>query len=238
MQYLMLFLFCFLGSSIQGATGFGFAIFTTPFLLMFLPIKTVTPVVLFMVLGTSLQVAFRLQKHINYKFMVYPAIGSIGGAAAGAYFFMNISADVLKTILGIILILLSAYFLFFNKRLRIKASIPNGLIFGTLSGITGAMFGMAGPAFVIYFFSSLKDKMEYNASIQAAFVLNSIYGILVHMFYGNITSDVITFSLTGAIAVIVGSMAGLRIFKRIKKAALSKVIYSFMVIMGVMMVVQ
>lgn len=120
----------------------------------------------------------------------------------------------------------------------IKNSIRNGIIMGTFSGILGGLFNVGRPPLVIYYFSAMPDKMEYNASIQATFAFSSIYTVFLHFLYDNINMMVIKLAVVGIIAITIGCTAGLWIFKRLNMEIISKAIYSFMAIMGVMMITK
>lgn len=150
---------------------------------------------------------------------------------------MNFEVDLLKVILGSVLIVLSVYFYWFKNSIQVKASTRNGIIAGFISGILGGMFNIGGPPLVIYYFCALKDKLEYNASLQATFNLSAIYTIALHILYGNINTTVLKYTAVGVIAVSVGCSIGLWIFKKIEKETISKAIYSFMAIMGIMMII-
>lgn len=62
--------------------------------------------------------------------------------------------------------LLSIYFWFFNKKIRLRPTLPTQIGTGVLSGLMGGFFNMQGPPAVLYFISTTKDKNQYMALAQ------------------------------------------------------------------------
>jgi uncharacterized membrane protein YfcA len=181
------------------------------------------------------QISWRLRKHINVKVLIPTVLACFVGRSAGVYILETQSTNVLKIVLGISLVILSVYLACFSSKINIKGTIRNGLTAGVFSGILGGMFNISGPPLVVYYFSAIKDKMEYNGTIQATFLISGLYSIILHIMLGNISFEVIKFTAAGAVAVTAGSSFGLWIMNRIRKDSLSKVIYSFMAVMGLFM---
>lgn len=238
MNYLIVFITGILGGSIQGSTGFGFAILAMAVLPFFIPFKVASSVVLIMSITMNAQVLMKLRKYINYRMIIPTTIGAFVGRSIGVYGLMNLNVDILKTILGIVLVVLSGYFYKFNNKIRMKASARNGTIMGLFSGLLGGLFSIGGPPLVIYYFSAIENKMEYSAAIQATFILSNMYTLLLHFFYGNINLTVIKYAGVGFIAITAGCYIGLYIFEKLNRDALSKAIYAFMALMGAMLIIK
>ena len=113
----------------------------------------------------------------------------------------------------------------------------NGLFSGLISGIFGGLFNITGPSLVIYYFSSIKDKKEYQGTIQATFFFSILFTISIHMFNGNITFDILKMATVGLAAVIIGSLIGLNIFKHLNKNLIRKILSVVMFIMGIMLII-
>ena len=133
-------------------------------------------------------------------------------------------------------ILISIYFLF-NETFHLKPSKTNGIFSGLISGLFGGLFNITGPPLVIYYFSSIENKKEYQGTIQATFFFIVIFTIIIHLFNGNITYDILRMSSVGLIAVIIGSIIGLNIFEHLDKNLIKKILSIVMMIMGFMLVI-
>lgn len=238
MEYILLFIACLLGSILEGATGFGFSIFAISVLPFFIAFKTASPIVLLLALTISMQVSYRLRSHLNIKLVIPTILASIPGRNLGVYGLMVLNTDSLKILLGIALVLLAIYQAFFNKRIRVRNSIRNGIIAGFISGVLGGMLNIAGPPLVIYFFSITDDNLEYTECLQVNYLISSIYNVFLHILYGNINSKVLSLTGVGIISVSIGCYLGLLILRKLNKQTLNRFIYSFMTIMGLVLIIK
>ncbi len=235
MELFYIFLIILIGSIIQGATSFGFAIVSMPFLVLFLPVKTATILVLILAAFLVFFIFIKMRKHVSYQAIIYVIIGSYIGVAVGVFGLENLETNILQSILGILLILVSIYF-FFNKDINIKPTKTNGLFSGLISGLFGGLFNITGPPLVIYYFSSIENKKEYQGTIQATFFFSILFTIAIHLLRGNITFEIIKMASVGLTAVILGSIIGLKIFDHLDKRLIKKILSIVMIIMGSMLI--
>lgn len=232
---ILLLIVSILGSFIQSITGFGCAILAMSILPLVLPFKTAAVAMALAALVMTFKVSFSLRENINYRILVIPFIASLAGRTIGVHILNSYDTNMLQKILGILLILLSLWFIFFNHAVKLEANSVTGLSAGLASGILGGLCNISGPPLVIYFFSVLKEKKEYNATIQATFFLGGLYTILLHILYGNITEEIVKLSAVAVVGVAIGSSIGLAMFSKINKKILSRIIYSFIMVMGIVM---
>ena len=103
------------GGIIQGVTGFGAGVV----MMMFLPLQYSVvqsagiSSAICMILCAAM--VYRYRKTINFKKIIAPAILYLAISSISILFAKMINQEVMKIILGIFLIILSLYFLFFNK---------------------------------------------------------------------------------------------------------------------------
>lgn len=238
MEYILFFLIILCGSVIQGATGFGFGILVMALLPFLLPFKLCSAIVLLLSLILNVQLAWSLRRNINFRILLPVLAAAFAGRYIGVYALMNLNDTVLRMILGCVLILLALYFTFKGNQIPIKPHIANGMTAGFISGIMGGMFNTSGPPLVIYYFSVIKDKLMYSATLQATFFFSALFSVVLHISYGNMNWTVLKFAGIGALAVAMGSMLGLHILKKLNREVLSKMIYSFLAVMGIMMLIN
>lgn len=235
MEYFIFTLVCILGSAVQGATSFGYAIVCMAILPFFLPFTTVVIAVQITVVVMTWYMVFRLYDDIDVKLILVPLIVSLVGRIIGVSLLVFINEGTMKKVLGIILVLIAVFFILLKGKIRIKNNAKNAMLAGAISGILGGLSNISGPPLVIYFLSSIEDKKKFHASLQFIFAISGTVSLLTHIYYGNLTMDAIKLSYFGTIAVIFGTSIGLHIFNRISKEFLSKSIYGFMILMGCMM---
>lgn len=238
MGYIWIMIVSLLGSIVQGATGFGYAMICMSLWTLVVPLKMASIIEVISAFVMTVGIAFKLRKHINYKLMIIPFFSSMVGSTIGVSILMAQEDDNLKKFLGIVLILLGLYFAFYSDKVKIKATISNSVIFGFISGFSGGLFNIGGPAMVIYLLTASKDKLEYNATLQANFALSIIYTFILHLYYGNVTLAALGYSAASTIGLVVGASIGLKIFHKLPQERLKKVIYTFIMIMGIVLLLR
>lgn len=234
--YILVFGIIFLSSFIHSSAAFGFSVFAMTLLPLMLPLITSTVIVKVALLIITTMMVIHLWKHINFRFIIMPICTSLLGTTLGFYLLMTVDAEILKRILGSMLVLLGIFMLITKGKLKMKKSFLAGAIMGTLSGLIGGLFNLSGVVLVIYYYSAIEDKLEYAASLQATFVVGAIYGTILNAAYGNFSADgVPELVAITIIAVILGCYAGLKVLKKISKQTIGHISYIYMIIMGIMM---
>lgn len=229
---------CLLSAVIQSVSGFGFAIFMMSVIPNVMPYGVSTAVSGLLSLGTNAANTVRYRKYIDWKQILFPAIGYFVVSFLVITFAAGKSDDLLKRILGGVLVILSIYFLFFSSRIRIRPTARNGLIAGGLSGVLGGLFSMSGPPIVVYMLSTGKEKEDYLGTIQMYFLITNVYTNVLRIINGMITKQVLILVLVGLIFSTIGFFIGVRLLKKIDAVMLKKIIYGFMAVSGLSMLLR
>lgn len=230
-------LIALLSAFLQSSTGFGFSILAMTLLPLVMPLKYAAAVTaissFFMIFG----IAVKLRKYINLKLMIFPLISSTVTSLIGVVAMMSSPDAVMRRILGAVLILLSVFFIFFNKRIRLRQTAANGLIAGSVSGLLSGLFNMGGPPMVVYFLSITEDKMEYNATLQCYFALNGGLVLILHLLMGNFNMQIMQYCGVALTGVALGALAGFGLFKKMTFQVIRKVVYGFMAVFGLYLLI-
>lgn len=229
-----LFLLSIGASFVQRTTGFGFGIFIMTMLPAIMPsYGEATTLSGILAMTTSLIIVFQTHKYIVWRRLL-PVLLTFIVVSVGAIFMLKrIEHGILNVLLGITLIIISFYFAFFSKRIKVKTTMPVQVAIGGLSGLMGGFFGMQGPPAVLYFVSSEPDKEHYLAITQAYFLLGNLMMTLARTYNGFFTVTVATGYLYGIAGVIVGNLIGTWVFRHIAGSLLKYIIYTYIGISGV-----
>ncbi|HHV96139.1 MAG TPA: sulfite exporter TauE/SafE family protein [Clostridiaceae bacterium] len=236
MKYVYFALVCFLSSLQQCFTGFGFAIISMPLLILLFPLRTISAVVALASLMLCSQVAFKMRKHIDFKIAAIPILSAFIGRTIGVNLLMTTNEKVLKPILGIVIILITIYIIFFKEKIKIKPNKVNGFISGISSGVLGGLFNTGGPPLVVYYLFALKDKLSYIGTIQFTFAIGNLYSVILHALHGNFNDSSVPLSLISLLAVTLGSFLGCRIISKVKNV--NYAIYASMIMMGIFLIFE
>ncbi len=228
----------FLAGLIQGVTGFGAGIV----------MMVVFPYLFNVVTGAALSGAicivlcltmvYRYRKFIRFKAIVWPALLFSFTSSVAIMFSTNIDQGLLKLILGVFLVVLSVYFLFFAKNTNVQVTPLLSFFFVVISGIFAGLFGIGGPLMVIYFLSISKSKEDYLGTIQSFFLIVGSYQTAFRIYNGILGIEHIQYILIGMLGVLGGVTIANRIVHRINSDMLRRLTYIFIGISGALNVVS
>lgn len=236
--FLLVFAVALLSSLSQVVTGFGFAIVLMALMPLFLPYDVC---IMISLIFSSLMCVWMLwifRKGIRFNYILMPAIFSSLGAVAGLIIGSHATPAIYMRLLGILLFVLSIWFLFFSSRVHIKANFMNGAISGIMSGIFGAMFSIGGPPLVLYYGAVTEDRDIYMASLQACFLSLSFISIAGRVILGFPLSNMSVYLVPCIAGVVCGIFPGLWVHKNVDAIQLKKIIYIFMCVAGVYIAVK
>lgn len=238
MDLLFVVIIAVVGSFTQSLSGFGFAIIAMALWPLVIPFHSAVLVEVITAFVMVVYISVKLFKHINFKLLIYPLITTFITSTFGIITLMTSTENLMRRILGGVLMILAAYLFLYSDKVKIKPTKINGLIAGGISGFFAGLLSIGGPPIAVYFLSVTDDKMEYNATLQFYFVITSIYIFAIHLFIGNVTGEVIKYSFAGIIGVVAGTAAGLSLFKKLSLKTIKKLVYVFMVMAGLYMLIK
>lgn len=230
----LLVLFCTGASFVQRVSGFGFGIFIMTMLPYLMPsYGEATTLSGMLSAAQSLYVLFSLYRLISWKRLLPILITFL----IVSYFAVRLVASMtdshLRLALGVVLLLMSFYFMFINKRVHLNPSIFMQVSMGTLSGVMGGLFGTQGPPAVLFFMATETDKERYLAIAQAYFLIGNLCMTVYRAQNGFLTTVVWRAWFYALIGVVIGSILGKFVFDKISTDVLRKVVYIYVAISGV-----
>ena len=225
MKLLMVALTALAAGFIQGVAGFGSGPvqMMTYTLIWQLPAAAAVSVCVSVPLNLNMLLTYKNDLH--WKKVLIPAVPYmiICSAAIGASRYFD--QAVMKKVFGVFLILLSAYYLFFDKRENRSFSTVKTLIYISVSALCDALFGIGGPLMVLYFLSVTGSKEEYLGTAAAFFLINGVYNSIIRIFSGILTSGQIPYILTGIAAILAGVTLSHKAVDRLDEGMLRNITY-------------
>ncbi|MBR7157014.1 MAG: sulfite exporter TauE/SafE family protein [Bacteroidales bacterium] len=220
-------------SFVQRTTGFGFGIFIMTLLPFLMPsYGEATALSGLLAFTTSLIAAIKYRKFITWgRFLPILSVFLITSTIA-IHLLKGMQDGAIRFILGFILIFVSIWFAFLNKRIKFKTTLPYQLGAGSVSGLMGGFFGMHGPPAVLYFISAEADKEHYMGMIQTYFVITNAMMTIARAYNGFVTPTVGKCYIFCLGAVAIGSALGAWAFSRIPGKKFPYVVYGYIGISG------
>jgi len=225
----------FFAGFIQGMTGFGSALVALPLLCLIVDIKFAIPLSVLSSLGITLLLALKLKAHLDKSKLIPLCTAALPGIFVGVTLLKKVNSETIALLLGILIIGYSCYSLFLNPTPK-KLHPRWGYAAGFFSGAIGSAFSAGGPPVIIYTTMTGWDKDSIKATMTGFFLFNSLMIALAHGMTGVTTTEVMqTFLITFPL-VILGTAVGSYCYGFLHKTSYLKIIYIFLIIMGVMMI--
>ena len=225
-----------LAGFIQGLTGFGSALVAIPLLSFILDIKTAVPLCMLNGLIITSYLAYTLRCHLDRNKIFPLLIGAIPGIAVGVYLLKEVDGSLIRYGIGGLLIGYSLYNLLISPR-PLNPGRGWGYLAGFLTGTIGAAFSAGGPPAIIYTTLTSWKKDEIKATLTGFFVVNGYITAAVHAASGITTMTTMKIFAVTAPFVLIGTAFGSMASDRIDRRTYLKLIYIFLIVMGVMMIV-
>ena len=224
MAYLFVFILTIAASFIQRVSGFGFGIFVMMFFPFFLPSYGESVTLSGLLAGTTaLLIAIRNWRHIRWRAMWIIVLFNILASFVAIEFMSSIGNEALKRCLGIMLIIISLYFMFYDGKVKmIFCSKPAQMFIGVISGVMGGMFAMPGPPVVLYSIGVIEEKRQYIATLQAFSVVFNVF-----------SDNTLLYWSIGLFVLFIGTLLGARCFEYISRETLKRIVYLMMMVSGV-----
>ncbi|GAK02732.1 hypothetical protein JCM19037_987 [Geomicrobium sp. JCM 19037] len=225
-EFVVVFAIILLGAIVQGVSGFGLGLVAMGVLPLFLTIKESTLLVISLLVVAAATVVIKNAKHIEWKkvrsILIFALLGRIA-----AFFILSRYGDlnILKTWLGIFLILMVGYLLFQSvmKPEKKEPTLWIALMLGLLGGFIGGLFGVGGPFFVFYFLMVFAtDKYKYLVNVQFVTLIVCLFSIVLHAVNGDFEPSFIGLFIAGTLAVMIGTFIGLRLFAKVNNEVIRK----------------
>ncbi len=229
------FLVVLLAGLTQGLTGFGYALVAVPLLIIFLPPKTVVPLVLIHCAFTNTLVLLDAWRWVDLKRIWPLMLAGIAGMPLGTYLLVALPVDTLKVFMGSV-IALSALAMLLGWKHEIRnerlACAPVGVASGLLSGSTG----MSGPPVVLFLANQGMGKQVFRANLVAYFLVLNLATIPTHVVAGLVTRTVIADAALLLPALFAGTFVGIRLVRRVEEAMFRRVTLAIVILAGLLSV--
>jgi uncharacterized membrane protein YfcA len=230
----LLFLILIVGLSafVQGLTGFGIGIFMMLFLPYVFSYQTAVAITVVCAIVMSCVLVYKTRENVEIKKILPVVIPVVIMQIISTYFLFVLSNDVLTIALVIILLLFAGLFTLSDRRRQIKASVPNSILAGCVTGVCN-MLGMSGPPLGYYYHSIFKDNIRYLANLQATLLITLTILLVQHIIKGNITLMTFEYSVIASVVCVIVLFPALKVFKKLDRSKLTKIIIVFLILMAI-----
>jgi hypothetical protein len=201
------------GSGTQRLTGLGFALVSSPFLVVLLgPFEGVL-VANALSLVANLIVLAQTWRDVELRKALLLTVPALAAVVPGALVARSLPAPVLAIAVGG-LVLLALLVVTFSEQARLLRGTPGALAAGAMSGFMNVTAGVGGPALTLYALSSQWAHRPFVATAQLFFALSNA-GSLAAKGWPRLTP---TAWVVAGLALVVGIVAGHRLSAVVSQA--------------------
>lgn len=229
------------GGFINGLAGTGTALFALGFLMVALDPISAVAVVTLMSVVTGLQGLWEIRAALvqNVPRLLRFILPGLAGVPVGLLALTYVNADMLKVLIGVLLIVYGGFFSFRANLPRFERRTPvldAGV--GLASGLLGGMAGLSGALLTIWCSLRPWPKAETRAVLQPFNV--SILGTTTALLWwkGVYTPSTLTAFVIALPASFLAVQVGLWVFRRISDTAFRRLLIGLSLALGLGVMVQ
>lgn len=226
---------------IKSLTGFGNTLIINSLLSIVKENRFITPVDLLLGLPANIYMAWKDRKAIDVKIVAPLSIMVLAGNIPGILL-LNMGGDKqLKTILGVVLVLLAIEMYVRKPQLsEAQGSKVNGpaiYIVGIISGVLMGLFGI-GALLAAFIGRQSGGRSNYRGNLCFVFVIDNLFRLVMYCINGLINLKILAVSLSLLPAVAIGMFFGRKIDSKISDKAVKNAVIALLFISGIVYIVK
>jgi hypothetical protein len=229
-----------LASYIKGVIGFGFPTISTPFLALFVDLRTaIVVLILPNLVMDGIQTIRKpgLLETLRRHWVLY--LCGIGGTYLGTQLLVWFSSEKLLLILGAFVLVFVAV-----NVSRVSFRVPPGLErylsppIGLFAGVLGGVTNVPGTPLVLYFYALGMGKDEFIRSIACSFLVYKGAQFASVVYFGLLTWPLLGLSVLATALGLGAFWLGLRTQDRVDQVTFNRVVLGFLTLLGVWLVIR
>ncbi len=219
--------------AIQNIAGFGASVILLMVLPRFFNVLEATTLTQTICTGTTIMLAFIFRKYIEWKKILLPGIAFMVAAVFTISQLKKFDLAWLGAALGLFLLILSLYYLFWQKKIEVHPTPLLAVAFGLLSGVLSGLFSIGATLMAMYFLAVTEDRNHYMANLQLLLAVNNVVSLYTRAATGILTASLILPSLIGFGGLLLGHLIGSRIAGKLDGEKLKRFVYVLVGVTGI-----
>ncbi|WEG12366.1 sulfite exporter TauE/SafE family protein [Pullulanibacillus sp. KACC 23026] len=241
---IMIITIVFIGALMRATFGFGEAIVSMP-LLTLLPINLHTAISLIGLAGLTVACLCVAAgwRNIDRSSLVLLAISTLLGIPAGLIMVTFAPVSVITVSLGVFLVVYGIYSLVKptlvkTTRGRLLQNPVWALPFGFSAGVLGSAYNFNGVPVVVYGTMKGWQRDQFQATLQAHFLISGVLVVVGQAIGGLWTKDVfILFGLSLPL-IVIATILGTFLHKRIPPHKFERYVFVLIVLLGILLLIK
>ncbi|SHE43319.1 hypothetical protein SAMN05444274_101348 [Mariniphaga anaerophila] len=226
-------------SLIKGITGFGFALFSFPLLLMWYAPKEIIPVLMICNLIASIMIVLQKKEHKLLDKQSYLLIGA--GGVFTVFGVLALSASdgkVLVHLSGVLFIILTLYSVLRKKRKDNRMPTFAYLAAGAFIGFLTGAVSVSGPPLALFLNRANISNRKFREIFAAFSVITATIAIAGYFRAGMITAQTLKTSLIFTPILLAGTVFGKKLNTRMSMVSFQSVNIVLTLILSVLLIIN
>ncbi len=235
MSLVLFYILAFISEIIGTVGGFGSSIFLIPLGGFFFDFQTVLAITAVMHMFSNVSKLVMFYKGINWRLMFLIGLPAVIFVLLGSWLSTILYLKYAELVLGIFLIVFSIFF-FWKPDFKIESTKPNAILGGTISGFLAGLIGTGGAIRGLSLAAFSLEKDMFIATSAAIDFFVDAGRSVVYLSNGYLEKEYYTTVPFLLVVAILGSYSGKLILKHISGVQFKKIVLSFILIIGVIMI--
>jgi uncharacterized protein len=227
----------FIATLIRSTIGFGDALIAVPIISLYVGLPVATALSALTSVVVAIMVSLTQWRTIAIRAILPFIAAAIVGIPVGVVLLRNVPSRITLSVLGGFLILFGLYRLLSPKVPETKNPLWTYLL-GFLGGILGAAYNTHGPPVALYGTLRRWSPETYRSTLQGYFLVTLIFILLGHFVAGLWTVRLGRLFLICLPAVVVATLLGGWLNKRIPVKQFERAVHIALVALGVMLIIR
>ncbi|UGU17870.1 sulfite exporter TauE/SafE family protein [Sinomicrobium kalidii] len=229
----------FIATLVRSTFGFGESLVAVPLLILLIPLDIAVPLSVLVSITVASVIVVQDRKQIHLNSAKWLIVFAVLGIPIGLFLLIYGNGTLVKSGLGIFLILYALYSMVSTRKFRL-ASDNKGWLFicGFLSGVFGGAYGINGPPLVVYGNMRNWTAKHFRATLQAYFLPAGAVGMLGYWYKGLWSPAVTHYFFIALPAVIPAIFIGRSLNRKLSHGAFLNYIYSGLIGIGLLLLYQ
>ncbi|MFK5883364.1 MAG: sulfite exporter TauE/SafE family protein [Candidatus Izemoplasma sp.] len=236
MEYILIALIGLFSGVIKGSSGFGSSLVALPLLIFFFDINDVVVIMI------TINVALNFIMLFEYKGFSFKNLKEVWVIVVCGIIFTFIGLELLETVdekivkyFAATLILIAVLNKSFKLKIEIKDSHLFQAIAGSISGFSNGIASIDGPPIVFYLTSIKAEKIKFKNTLVSYFLVLGVVSVILLFIKGSYTIDIMLATGYIGIFLIIGTLFGMIISKRINEENFDRFVTILLIGLGISM---
>jgi uncharacterized membrane protein YfcA len=224
-------------SFVQGLAGFGIGLVSLAFLpFLMSPQHAIVLITLYAAIFIVI-IFIPLRRDFTLHGMLELVAGTIVATPAGVWLLAGLPSDLLKRLIGLVLLLIVAleWLGLYPERLRGRGW---GLGAGLAAGLLGGAIGTPGPPVILYAAAQDWSPRTVKANIQAFLAINQVVILIGYWWVGLLDREVWRLTSVFAAPAVAGLGAGMLLFNRLDRERFRRVVFGVLLVSGLVLLIR